>query len=463
MTVTLLAFLSIYFYQSRVKVARIKNPNPRSKDSWVGDVMPFHDGKNWQIFYLEDHRDGEIGFHPFSLFTSNDFVNYKDHGIVIPYVNEEDSQERALGTGSIIQDEQGLYHAFYTGHNGSLRPKEAIMHATSKNLKKWTKHPEDTFFGSEQYQNNDFRDPFVFYNEEEEAYWMLITTRKNNKGVIAKYSSKDLKTWQDDGVFFENDLGTDGNLECPSLLFYQDKWYLAFSDQWPDRVTHYRIADSLDGEFRKPDKIDHWDSNAFYAGRIEKDDQDNLYVFAWIPTKEGHDDNKDYNWAGNLAIHQLKQDEKGNLNAQIPDSIESYLKNKTAPKVIQENEDKIHFEHVDEASLLELNIEYDQDASFGFSFNTENEEDGGLHIIIEDGQIEFQNNQMKYVDRAEALSKLPIEKYDGTLELKIMFNEEIIIFYINDEQAFSCRMIRGSGKDFNFFVREGKAKLKIQE
>jgi beta-fructofuranosidase len=84
------------------------------------------------IYYLEDLRDDQTGFHPISLMTTTDFINYTDHGEVIPFVNDQNHQELALGTGSVIIDSDGLYHAFYTGHNGSLSPKEAIMHATSK-------------------------------------------------------------------------------------------------------------------------------------------------------------------------------------------------------------------------------------------------------------------------------------------------------------------------------------------
>src|SRR5699024_8075926 len=147
--------------------------------------------------------------------------------------------------------------------------------------------------------------------------------------------------WEDQGVFFENDMGSDGNLECPSLIEYNGKWYLAFSDQWPDRVTHYRIADSPNGPFKKPDTFDHFDSNAYYAGQLQKDDQGNLYIFAWIPTKEAHDDNKPYNWAGNLAIHQLKQENDGTLKAEIPTSIESHLIEYKAPQIISEDSTSI--------------------------------------------------------------------------------------------------------------------------
>ncbi|UJF16450.1 hypothetical protein LZ578_04915 [Jeotgalibaca sp. MA1X17-3] len=435
------------------------NPNPRSHDSWVGDVMPFYDGKQWQIFYLEDHRDGEIGFHPFSLFTTKDFINYTDKGLVIPYVNEEDSQERALGTGSIIEGHDKQYHAFYTAHNGDLNPKEAIMHATSKNLKDWDKQENDTFYGSEQYERDDFRDPFVFYNDVEEKYWMLITTRKNNKGVIAKYESEDLKEWTDGGVFFENDMDSDGNLECPSLVYYNEKWYLSFSDQWPDRVTHYRIADSLEDTFEKPTNIDHWDSNAFYAGQIQQDDNGNLFVFAWIPTKEQHDDNKGYNWGGNLAVHQLSQDEQGNLTASLPVEIEKFLDDKKDIEIVGKTENQTRFTSKGDFGILKAKITYDDDAKFGFAFDVDNEGQSSLNILFEDNEISFYNTSLKYIEKSDPLSTMKIIKDEEYIDLKIVLNNDIIIFYLNGEQTFSTRMIRAANNDFSFFVEKGQADL----
>lgn len=455
----ILSLVLIYFKRNTKLI--IKNINPKSNDSWVGDVMPFYDGKKWQIFYLEDHRDGEIGFHPFSRLSTKDFVTYEDHGVMIPYVNQEDSQERALGTGSIIQDQNGLYHAFYTGHNGSLNPKEAIMHATSKDLRSWDKLSSDTFFASKQYESNDFRDPFVFYNEEEKLYWMLITTRKNNNGVIARYTSEDLSSWKDEGVFFENDLGTDGNLECPSLIHHNGKWYLAFSDQWPDRVTHYRISNSLDEPFTKPQSIDHWDSNAFYAGQIQQDDNNNLYVFAWIPTKEDHDDNKPYNWAGNLAVHQLIQQENGDLFAKIPQTVENFLNEKKSIEVLSSDKNKTIFKPKSETSIVRTHISYDLDSSFGFSFNTKNGEETGLNVVIEKGKISYYNDSLKYIEKSKPLSSLDIHSFDGNMDLKIILNQEHILFYINEQQVLSTRILKADGNEFTFFTQTGNAILTI--
>ena len=72
---------------------------------------------------------------------------------------------------------------------------------------------------------------------------MLVATRKDNMGVIARYTSSDLKNWEDAGVFFENDMGTDSNLECPTLLEYQGKWYLFYHDcELSNGINHRRCV-----------------------------------------------------------------------------------------------------------------------------------------------------------------------------------------------------------------------------
>ena len=46
---------------------------PRSPESFVGDPMPYYNGKDFLIYYLEDQRLDTIGFHPFSLLRTRNF------------------------------------------------------------------------------------------------------------------------------------------------------------------------------------------------------------------------------------------------------------------------------------------------------------------------------------------------------------------------------------------------------
>lgn len=92
---------------------------------------------------------------------------------------------------------------------------------------------------------------------------------------------------------------------------------MAFSDQFGKRLVHYRVADEITGEFKRVDESDYVDGAGFYAGRLETDGE-NLYLVGWIPTKDNHEDRGNYNWAGNLAVHQLRSNEAGILSPTLP-------------------------------------------------------------------------------------------------------------------------------------------------
>lgn len=446
-----------YLFSNKTTIQQVY---PRSKESFIGDPMPYFNGEEFMIYYLEDLRDNQIGFHPISLMTTNDFINYTDYGEVIPFVNDSNDQELALGTGSVIIDSDGLYHAFYTGHNGSLSPKEAIMHATSKDGIKWNKQPEHTFFAGTQYEADDFRDPFVFYEENSQEYWMLITARQNGTGVIARYTSKDLITWEDQGVFFENDFGNDSNLECPSLVFFEGKWYLAFSDQWDQRVVHYRIADSVTGPFVKPANLDHWDSSGFYAGRLETNGE-KLYVVGWIPTKEQHRDNQNYNWAGNLAVHELIAKD-GHLLPTLPESVKEQV-NTTAftDQIISEGQ-SIAFNGNEETVLYHGNIVLDeQTKKWAFQFNSK-ENQSNLNVIFDTelNTVAFYNRPLDRMANYDPQTEMPFDFSNrSTVNIKLVLENDIVVLYLDDEIVLSNRMYQAKGSVWSITAIEGHLKI----
>lgn len=349
---------------------------------FVGDTMPYFEDGVMNVFYLADLRDGNVGYHPWGLLRTSDYCTYEDAGLVLPYEEGADLQENALGTGCVMKDRNGLYHAFYTGHNDYRDPKEAVMHATSSDMLNWTKIPEDTFTANENYSTTDFRDPYVFWVEEDQCYWMLVVTRTPETGVIVKYTSTDLSKWKDEGIFFKDDMGYATNMECPSVLEYKGKWYLAFSDQWPDRVVHYRVSDSLKGEFKKPER-DTIDGNGFYAGRMETDGE-NLYIIGWNGTKFGHDDYNDYDWAGNMIVHQVEAQPDGTLKPKVNDKIMEIVSHPVSTKPVAMTEtietldngykmsgsqyELVQFDMLDGSNRFEVDVSgFDAENKFGIA------------------------------------------------------------------------------------------------
>jgi beta-fructofuranosidase len=300
----------------------------KPEGAWPGDFIPFYKNDTYHLFYLQDWRDKERHGEgtPWWQISTQDFVHFAEHGEMLPRGSVAD-QDLYVYTGSVVEGE-GLYHIFYTGHNPHLRqqgqPVEAVMHAVSKDLLAWEKMPADTFFApQDEYEPDDWRDPFVFWNSEAQEYWMLLAARRQGgpsrrRGCTALCASKDLKTWEVRPPFYAP--GLYFTHECPDLFKMGDWWYLLFSEFSERSVTHYRMSRSLAGPWVAPDE-DTFDNRALYAAKTASDGE-HRYIFGWNPTRLGNTDNGLWQWGGNLVVHEVLQRTDGTLAVRVPASVD---------------------------------------------------------------------------------------------------------------------------------------------
>ncbi|MGC4106172.1 MAG: family 43 glycosylhydrolase [Thermomicrobiales bacterium] len=297
-------------------------------DGVSGDVIPFFWNDRYHLFYLKDYRDpaghGEVT--PWFHLSTTDFVTYEDHGEAIPR-GAVDEQDLFIFTGCVIEHD-GLFHIFYTGHNHHLReagkPQEAIMHATSPDLMTWTKDPANPilFADPARYEVDDWRDPFVFWNEEAGEWWMLLAARglegpSHRRGCVALATSPDLVSWTirepfwAPGLYFTH--------ECPDLFRIGDVWYLVYSTFSERHVTHYRQASALAGPWSAPDD-DQFDTRAYYAAKTASDGVQR-FLFGWTATREDDSDDGRWQWGGSIVVHEVTQQADGALTVSIPATV----------------------------------------------------------------------------------------------------------------------------------------------
>jgi beta-fructofuranosidase len=300
----------------------------RPVGAWAADFIPFYKDGTYHLFYLHDWRDrhkhGEGT--PWYQVSTKDFVHFTEHGEMLARGTAEE-QDLYVFTGSVIEGE-GRFHIFYTGHNSYLRrqgkPEQGVMHAVSDDLLHWRKIPEDTFYAPQaRYEPNDWRDAFVFRNQEAGEYWMLLAARRRagpsrRRGCTALCVSRDLKKWEvrepfwAPGLYFTH--------ECPDLFRMGDWWYLVYSTFTERSVTHYRMSRSLAGPWRAPEN-DTFDNRALYAAKTAGDGQ-RRFVFGWNPTRAENRDFQPWHWGGNLVVHEVVQQSDGTLTVRIPESVE---------------------------------------------------------------------------------------------------------------------------------------------
>ena len=300
----------------------------RPQDGVAADFIPFYWKGEYHLFYLKDYRNlqGHGEGTPWFHLVTQDFVHFEDWGEALPRGTAAD-QDLYVFTGSAIE-RQGVFHIFYTGHNPHMRQQgkaeQGVMHATSPDLRTWTK---DTAFKSfalleHGYEAHDWRDPFVFWNEAVGEYWMLLAARKQTgpsrqRGLTARMASTDLIHWEVRTPFWAPDLYY--THECPDLFRIGDWWYLVYSTFSERCVTHYRMSRSLEGPWLAPGN-DTFDGRAYYAAKTAGDGQ-RRFIFGWLPTRSGEKDDGDWNWGGNLVVHELVQQADGLLNVKPPDTV----------------------------------------------------------------------------------------------------------------------------------------------
>lgn len=452
---------------------------PRVEGSFIGDPMPVYNDGEFDIFYLNDVRGGsDLGVHAIHLLSTTNLYNYQNHSEVIPYVNDVDDPELLLGTGSIVKVGD-TWHAWYTAHNENVFPVESIMHATSKDRLHWVKHPQDTILPGDNYRGNDFRDPHVVWVEEKKEYWMLITTRRDGRGVIARYSSTDLNNWEDRGVFFDNDtITSNSNLECPTLVFFNGRWYLSFSDQWPLRLTQYRVADNPDGPWRKMDNY-AVDGSGFYAGKLALKN-DRLFVFGWIPTKAGSSDSGNIDWAGNLVVHELIADEQGQLKSILSQELQTFINDNPGPVTTLKSGKMLktatQFGPLQSAVYPPLPKRGELSATIdipsagmvmSFGLIDDRVSDAKLNVVFNKskGKVYFFNAPLASIHQANAESWVNVP-LDEKIELRVLLQDSVAVFYINNKAAFSTRMYSMPEKPWSISLPQNDnfhATLKIKE
>ncbi|WP_424768412.1 hypothetical protein [Paenibacillus sp. sgz302251] len=452
-------------------------------EGWVGDLMPFNDGTDkLHLFYLQDWRDGAPGFHPWHLTTTSNLTDYTYEGESIPFGREHEP-DLAIGTGSVIKA-GNTYHAFYTGHNWKFpdqgKPKEAMMHATSTDLSTWTKLPEHTFVAPEGYEIHDFRDPYVFYDEEAGEYRMLVSARQVGVGgVLAVFASKDLAAWEVREPLEIEVASSFFMLECADIFRSGDKWYLVFSEFSDRKATHYRVSDSIDGPWLLPeDGDDLFDGRAFYAAKTGMLG-DNRYLFGWVPTRNMEKDFMNWDWAGNLVAHQLVTHPDGTLGVTVPESIEGFLSRESELNVSQRLGEAageggewrlngaagmagVVFDNLPTIARITGKFRYDEATQFtGFvaGIGEEPEKAYGIQVEPAKGRIRYDAVHGGALTSVEPDVSVLIPFAPGIdYSFTLVIEDDVAVFYVGDH-ALTTRIYKMPGGAWGWYARGGATTL----
>lgn len=459
----------------------------RPLDAVAADFIPLYADGEFQLFFLLDWRDRDKHGEgtPWYRISTKDFVHFTEHGEVLPRGTAND-QDLYVFTGSAIHA-NGQYHIFYTGHNPYFadkgRPQQAVMHAVSDDMQTWTKIPGHTFYAPEDtYEKNDWRDPFVFWNNATGEYYMLTAARfkkgvPRRRGLTALSVSKDLVRWQTVDPFYAPDLYF--THECPDLFRMGDWYYLIFSE-FSDQVrTRYRMSRSVNGPWTTPAR-DDFDGHAFYAAKTAFDGK-NRYLFGWNPTRGDARDNGGWDWGGNLVVHRIIQQANGELYVSAPDTVRSAFKNEVPLNWlhmtgnVKPSTNKVVVlatgsfgaaitDKMPEICRIRATVNFAKDTKkCGLLIRCDNEFNNSYYLQLEpaDNRLSF---DMWPRERSETSQMIELNRQiqlvagkPYTFELFVDGNKGVL--YLNDQVAMNFRAYNLQEGAFGVFASEGRAEF----
>ena len=436
---------------------------PYYSAGYTGDIMPFFDNGKFHIYFLHDaqNKPAGKGFHDIHEFQSTDLAHFTYEGQMIPYGKTTEA-DFGVGTGSVVKV-GNLYYFYYTGHNGipeflQSNARESVLCATSSDLKNWTKKSSFKITAPAGYYNFDFRDPHVFFNEQLNKYSMLVSTQTEpgRKAVILHFTTADPASgnWEVQAPIYtttpqENYL----MMECADIFKMGNYWYLFFSENWSgSKGTHYKMATSINGPWITPQN-DMIDGEYFYAGKTASNGN-KRYVFGWGTRKTPETDLGNKDWAGNMVIHELTQNQDGTLGTQAPQAVKDYFTKKTTVEVdgttgnttvnastytLNSTTDKaiVTFKPIGKRAKIKAELSLGNTAgSAGFVFHTNNS--GSYAKIVFDAA---KNAIIGYNSASQETTRIKFQFQTNTkYDVELITEGSMVVLYINGKAALTNRI-----------------------
>lgn len=468
----------------------------------IGDVMPYFDSSTgfFNVYYLKDIWSDVVNRrHPWYCLKTNNFTSYSPlAGEVLSCSSNPCSQDFAIGTGSIIKS-NSTYYAFYTGHNPNYpssctATREGVMLATSTSLN--SAFAKNTSFSTLYApvnlgydQNDNFRDPYVFYDDLSAKYYLILAARKNVngtwRGVIPYYTSSDLLNWSYQGVLYDGGLQNFFMMETPEIFKMGDTYYLLFSD-YDSKNIYYRKSTSLTANWNKPDGLDRFEGKGIYAAKTAADDNGNRYIFGWTYIQDGNSDTGTPKWGGNLVVHKLYAKANGDLAVTIPPTVEASLetqnysitKNSQRGNVINTvagshsytvsssasfDIANVIFEPINlERYKISAQVSYTSAAKdFGFMIGACDATDQFYSLRFIPSQNRFsldKINRSQITSSTVAATDVPLTLTpNATYDVQIVIENSMLVVYINNEIALSTRVYKATNTSWGVFSDNSSA------
>lgn len=259
--------------------------------------------------------------------VSEDLIHWTDLPIALaPTPGGPD--ETGCFSGCAV-DNNGQPVIFYTGTRGERNDIQTQSIAFgSDDLLTWQKYANNPVVSqvpTEAGQTSDFRDPFVW--QEDDAWYMVLGSRiQDVGGAVFLYRSSNLTDWEYLNPLFVGDIKQNGVIwECPNFFKLGDKWVLIISSHLGNTTgtVLYFIGDYENHRFT-PAYEGVLDYGTLYAPLSLVDERGQRLLYGWLREARSVVEQQRAGWSGVQSIPRvLSLDEAGRLNFQPVPELEA--------------------------------------------------------------------------------------------------------------------------------------------
>lgn len=459
-----------------------------------GDVIPKYIDGRYQLFYLKGWKDRERedyvpGWH---RMESKDLLHM---GAEVPI--------HVLGGTGDLYYHEGTWHLF-----ACIFPdgKQLITHYISADgtLDHWIHQEEDTF-GPDGviYHCSDWRDPRIVWNEENQEFLMYLAARKNEAhsqtGCVGLCASKDLSHWEyREPAYYPKRFN--GACECPDIFTMGDWEYLIFSS-YTTLFGNYYVKREKGSKIWQIPKNHRLDSRAFYAAKTAGTESERC-LFGWNPVKEENIfgfwpdrfetiDYRTWDWGGSMVIHELVQQEDGDLGLRFPGSKKKFFGKKVPMEVLaytdgavkvengyslgasgtqdmvvlsaaseaEDRQDTVVLTEAPEVFRFSVDVNCRDAVQAGVILRVDESMGKGYYLYLEPERkrLVYRSWLRMYEEGGKTFPydtemEVPVrERKDGIYHMEIVAEGTAATCYVNDEAALSFRMYDLTGGQIGIF------------
>lgn len=273
--------------------------DPNGLIQWQGE---------WHLFYQHNPYGPLWDKMHWGHAVSSDLIHWSDLPLALtPTPGGPD--EAGCYSGCAI-DHDGIPTFVYTGTRGAHNEIQTQCLASSDDgLLTWRKYAHNPVLSEVPPvagQTQDFRDPFVW--REEEAWYMVLGSRiQDVGGAIFLYCSQDLINWEYLHPLLIGDIKRNGVVwECPNFFKLDDRWVLIISVYTLERVNKviYFVGNYENHQFT-PISEGVLDYGQLYAPLSTLDDQNRRVLIGWVREARAPEIMQAAGWSGLQSIPRL--------------------------------------------------------------------------------------------------------------------------------------------------------------